>query len=107
MPGLGAQLTADIATCIYWAVATDNGFFRLGNTDAEALAVCAECVRAGAQPDEIARQSAGTKPIEHLLLKGRALAGILLHLGGRVVTSEIGPADFATTGAGRQHCEDT
>ena len=106
MPGLGAQLTADIATCIYWAVATDTGFFRFGNTDAEALGVCAECVRAGAQPDEIARQSAGTKPIEHLRLKGRALAGMRVHLGGRVLTSAIGPTDFATAGAGRQHCED-
>lgn len=106
MANLGARLDADIATCIYWAIATDTGFFRFGNTDAEALEVCAACVRAGAQPDEIARQSAGTKPVEHLLLKGRALAGMRLHLGGRVVTSEIGPSDFAAAGAGRQHCED-
>lgn len=106
MQPLGVPLSADTATCIYWAIATDTGFFRFGNTDAEALEVCAECVRAGAQPDEIARQSAGTKSVEHLMLKGRALAGMQLHLGGRVATSVLGPPDFAAAGADRRHCED-
>ncbi len=102
---LGRPLTPAIATCIYWAVATDTGFFRFGNTDAEALSVCAECVHAGADPAAIANAAVGIQPLPHLVLKGRALAALKEYLNGRVLLSAVTMQDFAAAGADRTHTD--
>jgi len=47
---LGAEITTDIATNLYTAIAIDTGVFRYGNTSAEVLDTAAELVRAGAAP---------------------------------------------------------
>lgn len=51
---LGVEITKDMAVNLYTAVATDTGIFRYDNTSAEALEVCAELVRAGAEPARVA-----------------------------------------------------
>lgn len=103
---LDRPLTPAIATCIYWAVATDTGFFRFANTSAEVLDICAQCAACGADPHLIAHVTVGTRPLPHLILKGRALVGLASHLGGRVLSSAVGPQDFAIAGANRTHVEE-
>ncbi len=98
-------LTAQIGTCIYWAIATDTGFFRFANTNAEALRVCAECVAAGADARRIARATVGNRPLAHLVLKGRALANLKQYLDGRVLLGVVSMQDFAAAGANRTHAE--
>lgn len=105
LEALDRPLTAPVATCIYWAIATDTGFFRFTNTNAEALDICARCADAGADPHAIAHVAVGTRPLPHLILKGRALAGLQLHLEDRVLATAIGPDDFTAAGADRTHSE--
>ncbi len=98
-------LTPEIATCIYWAIATDTGFFRFANTNAEALRVSAQCVAAGAHAHGIARATVGSRPLAHLILKGRALADLKQYLDGRVLLTVVSMQDFAAAGANRTHAE--
>jgi len=103
---MGVSLNAEMATCIFWAIASDTGFFQFANTDPEALAICSACVAAGADARAIARLTLGTRPLPHLILKGLALSRLEEALDGRVLLSVIGPDDFASAGATRTHAEE-
>lgn len=98
-------IDADIATCLYCAIATDTGFFRFQNTTPAALAICSELVAAGADPHAIARHAAELQPLSSVLLLGRALAGAQALAGGAIVTARLGPEDFAAAGAGPAETE--
>ncbi len=50
----GIVIDEDIASCLYTGIATDTGFFAFQNTKPEALEICADLLRAGAKPAEIA-----------------------------------------------------
>ncbi len=103
---MDVSLNAEMATCIFWAIASDTGFFQFANTDAEALAVCSACVAAGADPKAITRLTLGSRPLPHLVLKGHALSKLEEELDSRVLLSAIGPDDFAAAGASRTHAEE-
>ena len=47
---LGAEITPEIATCIYTGIATDTGFFQFSNTRAETLAIASELINCGVSP---------------------------------------------------------
>jgi len=50
---LGVEITKEIATNLYTAIAVDTGTFRFSNTDAEVLRVSADLVDSGADPGAI------------------------------------------------------
>ena len=102
---LSCELTAEIATGIYLAIATDTGFFRYANTNGEALRIGGECVDAGVDAKAVADLATGNRPLAHLVLKGLALRGLSRHLDGRVLIGTLTPADFATAHAERSHAE--
>lgn len=53
---LDAQITPEIATCLYTGLATDTGFFQFSNTRAETLATAAELIKCGVSPNFISEQ---------------------------------------------------
>ena len=53
---LKADITPEIATCLYTGLATDTGFFQFSNTRAETLAVASELIRCGVNPNFISEQ---------------------------------------------------
>ena len=53
---LDAEITPDIATCLYTGLATDTGFFQFSNTRAETLAVASELIDCGVKPNFISEQ---------------------------------------------------
>ena len=53
---LDAQITPDVATCLYTGLATDTGFFQFSNTRAETLAAASELIRCGVSPNFISEQ---------------------------------------------------
>ncbi len=53
---LGAEITPEIATCIYTGIATDTGFFQFSNTRAETLAIASELINCGVSPHFISEQ---------------------------------------------------
>jgi len=97
---LGAQITSEVATCLYTALLTDTGRFTYGNTTARALRIASELARAGADPHGIARALYEQRSMAATHLLGVALSRLSAELDHEVVSSMLRLADFRDTGAG-------
>lgn len=53
---LDAQITPEIATCLYTGLATDTGFFQFSNTRAETFAIASKLITCGVNPNFISEQ---------------------------------------------------
>ncbi len=103
---LGVQLTPQIATAAYVALATDTGWFRFASTTADTLRLAARLVDAGAVPDQLYRQIYENDSHARLQLIGRALGRTQVEVGGRLISTWITQDDFAATGAVPSDSED-
>ncbi len=92
------------ASALYTGLIADTGCFRFTNTSPEALRLGAELVAAGADPSELSRRVFTIRPIEAVLLEGRALSSLRLLEGGVAIAS-LALDDFAQTGASQELTE--
>lgn len=97
--GLGAPLTAEIATCLFTGLSGDTGHFRYQNTDERAFGAAAQLVAAGADAYGIFQRSAAEFSLAALHLRGRALLATRALEEGRLVYSVLRQSDFRETGA--------
>jgi len=79
---LGQSIGRDLATCLYTALVAETGSFRLSNTSAESLEVCACLAREGAGPYEIAASLFSRKSPQALRITGEALSSLEMGLDG-------------------------
>ncbi|HEX6873158.1 MAG TPA: bifunctional oligoribonuclease/PAP phosphatase NrnA [Micromonosporaceae bacterium] len=70
---LGVRFDADLATCLYVAIATDTGSFKFDLTSPAVLALAGRLVEAGAKPAEIARWVFDTRPFGAIQLLAEVL----------------------------------
>ena len=103
---LGVELTPQIATSAYVALATDTGWFRFASTTADTLRLAARLVEAGAMPDQLYRQIYENDSHARLQLIGRTLARAQVDVDGRLIYTSIRQDDFAATGAVPSDSED-
>lgn len=96
--------TRDEATALYVALIADTGGFRFTNTSPEALRLGADLVAAGADPAELARRVFTIRPMEAVMLEGRALSS-LTGVDGGVAIAVLTLEDFAQTGASQELTE--
>ena len=99
LQAMGAEITPDIATCLYAAIATDTGLFRFQNTSSRALCAAAAMAESGASPYEVAQATSDVRPLRAMRLLGRALAQLQSHGDGRVAFSAITLEDKALAGS--------
>lgn len=99
----GAEVTPQMATCLYAAVLTDTGAFCYEGTDAHAFELARELVGRGADPAAIAREVYFSNPLSKMLLLGAALAN--LRREGRLAWLWVTHEDMARTGAAEEDCE--
>jgi phosphoesterase RecJ-like protein len=92
---LQVHITADMATCLYTAIATDCGFFRYANTSVQTMRYAAELMECGAQPHVIS-EYLETKPLESILTLGKVLETLELHHHGQIATITILPDTLNT-----------
>ncbi|WP_425060905.1 Bifunctional oligoribonuclease and PAP phosphatase NrnA [Sporomusa carbonis] len=85
---VNADITADMATALFTAIATDCGFFRFANTSADTLKFAAELVALGAKPHIIS---------EHLDIKPRAVIEALPKVLETLEIIDGGPAGQIAT----------
>ncbi len=71
---LGVELTSEIATPLYAAIATDTGWFRFASTKPDTLEAAAELMRAGAKPAELYTALYERDSLARINLVGRTLA---------------------------------
>ncbi len=93
---LGLDITPDIATNLYAAIAIDTGVFRYGNTTAEVLETAALLVRAGADPVDITERLYNSWSPDRYRLLSLTQASLSLH--GPVAVSTVTLDMFSETG---------
>jgi phosphoesterase RecJ-like protein len=92
---LNAKITADMATCLYTAIATDCGFFRYANTSVQTMRYAADLIEYGASPNSIS-ESMETKPLESVLTLSKVLETLELHYHGKIATITVFPDTLDT-----------
>ena len=94
------------ALLLYVGIATDTGFFRYTNTDAEAYKISSELVKLGVVPNEINKQLYESESIKRLKLLGLSLETIKLYKTGKIITMETTKDMYTKTGSGPEYTED-
>jgi phosphoesterase RecJ-like protein len=105
LPGLGVELTPQIAEALYVGLVTDTGRFSYENTTPRAHVMAAELIEAGVDVATIYRQVYEGVPFEKLELLARALASVTRFDEGRLTVAMLTAADFEETGADASHAE--
>ncbi len=88
-----------IAEAIFVGLATDTGWFRYQNADAEVFALAARLVGMGVDRVALHQSLEENARPERLAVMARALASLTWHAGGRVAMMGVAGADFAATNA--------
>lgn len=97
--GLGVVWTKDMATAALVGIMTDTGSFQFPSTDARVLERAARLRAAGADLQAITYNIFRNKRFEALRLWGLAFARMRREHDGKLVWTEVGPADFKEAGA--------
>jgi bifunctional oligoribonuclease and PAP phosphatase NrnA len=71
---LGLEITPEIARALYVAILTDTGSFRFSNTTPRALAIAAELLSLGVDPEEMYKRVYASAPIGRLRVLAESLA---------------------------------
>ncbi len=103
---LNVPLTAEIATALFAAIATDTGWFRFSSTTSETYQAVAELMDAGARPDQIYAQLYEQDTMGRVRLRGMILSRVESELEGRLVHTYVLRGDFEETGALPSDTED-
>jgi phosphoesterase RecJ-like protein len=105
LPGLGVELTPQIAEALYVGLVTDTGRFSYENTTPRSHLMAAELIDAGVDAAATYRQIYEGVPLEKLELLARALASIVRFDDGRLTVATLTAADFEATKADASHAE--
>jgi phosphoesterase RecJ-like protein len=81
---LGVRPTAEIAECLYCAIASDTGSFQFSNTTPRALAAATELTRLGASPIRVAEKLYYNNRPEKIQLLGRVLSTLTMNGKGTI-----------------------
>ncbi len=80
---LDAEITPEIATCLYTGIATDTGFFQFSNTRAHTLAIASELITAGVSPHFISERME-SKSLAEVQGLAAALNSLKMYFGDKV-----------------------
>jgi phosphoesterase RecJ-like protein len=103
---LGVNLTPEIATPLFAAIATDTGWYRFGSASAVTYRTAAKLIDAGASPAAIYRDLYEQDTLGRVKLRGVILARVATELGGRLAHTYVLKEDFQQTGALPSDTED-
>lgn len=100
---VGANITPEMATCLYTTVLTDTGGFCYGSVRHSTFAMAHDLVLAGADPIAIARSVYFSVPTSKLLLLGAALRRLAHE--GRLAWLWVTDRDIVQSCAAEEDCE--
>jgi len=96
----GVALSKPMAECLFAAIVTDTGRFCHRNTTSGALDICAELVRHGACPHEIAERLFSCPSPAQVKLQTIAMQSLRFEAGGRIAVMTVSAEMFAHAGIG-------
>lgn len=85
---MDANITADMAVCLYTAIATDCGFFRYANTTPDTMRDAADLIAIGAKPNVIS-EALETKPLASIRTLAKVLTTLELFHEGKIAILSI------------------
>lgn len=94
---LGANITADMATCLLAGIVTDTGSFRFRNTTAQSLSLAATLLERGGNLSQISEEVYGRVPLEGTRLRGKVLSNMHLESNNRIAYATIPHEQFRET----------
>ncbi len=102
---LDVDLDADIATCLYAAIAMDTGNFSFDNTTADAFHVIGELMAYGLPIARLNRILFRERSREQVLVLARALSTLTFYHSGQITGMQLRQADLLACGAKGEHVE--
>ena len=87
-----------VAEALFVGLATDTGWFKFPNADANAFAVAARLLACGVDKSRLYQTIEETAEPSRLALEARALLSVRFVKGGEVAVMTLGPDDFLSTG---------
>ena len=102
---LKMEINADIATCLYTAIATDTGGFQYQNTTAETHSIIAELLSTGINVGEISQRIYDNTTYEKLKLNAKAIELLELHESSKLAVVALSLDDIVSTGAKEEDCD--
>ena len=96
---LHVVVDADIATCLYTALACDTGNFAYSNTTPDTFRIMAELLESGIDLPEVNRRLFRSEPIRKARLRARAIEKLQLSSSDRIGVAPLALTDFADCGA--------
>jgi phosphoesterase RecJ-like protein len=96
---LKVEITPEMATGLFTAIAMDTGWFHHPNTTPQTLRTAAELFEAGARIDEIYRLLSERNTLGRLRMMGETLSSLQTDLDGRIAYAIVTRDDFERTGA--------
>lgn len=94
LTAMDAEITADMATCLYTGISTDTGSFRFRNTSPNALAAAALLLEKGANLEQVSEEIFQNKQLSSARLLGHALETMKLDVDNRLAWSCLSFRDF-------------
>jgi phosphoesterase RecJ-like protein len=103
---LGVELTPEIATPLFAAIATDTGWYRFGSASAGTYRLAAKLIDAGASPAGIYASLYERDTLGRVKLRGLILARVVSEMSGKLAHTYVLKEDFTATGALPSDTED-
>lgn len=91
---LDAEITPEMATCLYTGISTDTGSFRFRNTSPDALATSALLLEKGANLELVSEEIFQNRRLSSARLLGHALETMKLDVNDRLAWSCLSYRDF-------------
>lgn len=95
---LGAEITLDIATCLYTGLITDTGQFGYASVTPRTHATAGFLIQRGVRVDEISQRLYESYPFAYLKILGRVLERATLESDPTFVLSQLTQKDLAEIG---------
>jgi len=103
---LDYPLTAEIATPLFCAIATDTGWFRFPATSSDTMRTIGDLIDLGAQPNLLYERLYDQCSIGRVKLAGRVLSRVTVENEGSLAYTWVALDDFAETGSKPVDTED-
>lgn len=94
LEALGAEITPDMATCLYTGISTDTGSFRFRNTSPDAMMAAAILLEKGANLELVSEEIFQSRQLSSARLLGHALETMKLDMDERLAWSCLSFRDF-------------
>lgn len=102
---MNAEITQEMATCLYTTIMTDTGGFKFENINPESFEVCARLLEYGVKPHILYNLCYESKPLPMIMLKAKAINEAVISNDGKIAYSLISRRMIESAGATDDHVE--